>query len=83
MIACIRSKVAEIRQKSWGRMFWAFGHVVVNSVHRVAHEIRNFIVEFKKQSVFEKLKTLLAAVFSFFVSAVAFRGAQNHFMKRA
>ena len=30
-----RSKIAEIRNKLWGRAFWAFGHVVVNTIHRL------------------------------------------------
>ena len=29
-----RSKIAEIRNKTWGRAFWAFGHVVSNFIHR-------------------------------------------------
>lgn len=28
-----RSKIAEIRNKVWGRAFWAFGHVVSNFIH--------------------------------------------------
>jgi len=28
-----RTKIAEIRNKTWGRAFWAFGHVVSNFIH--------------------------------------------------
>ena len=28
-----RSKISEIRNEVWGRGFWAFGHVIANSVH--------------------------------------------------
>lgn len=43
-----RSKVAEIRQKTWGRAFWAFGHVVVNTCHRTACIVRNIFLRSPK-----------------------------------
>jgi hypothetical protein len=30
-----RSKIAEIRNKLWGRLFWAFGHVVSNFLSKL------------------------------------------------
>jgi len=38
-----RSKVAEIRQRPWGRAFWAFGHIVVNALHCVMCRFHYFM----------------------------------------
>ena len=37
-----RSKVAEIRQQAWGRIFWSFGHVVANSLSQICFLFEKF-----------------------------------------
>lgn len=43
-----RSKVAEIRQQTWGRAFWAFGHVVVNAIHAAYVNSLGFMSRFQR-----------------------------------
>ena len=47
-----RSKMAEIKQKKWGRAFWALGHVVVNSIHSFWDKLKS-VVE-KRNRIFGK-----------------------------
>jgi NADH dehydrogenase FAD-containing subunit len=35
-----RSKIAEVRNKVWGRAFWAFGHIVSNFIHGVMYQFK-------------------------------------------
>lgn len=52
-----RSKIAEIRQKAWGRAFWALSHVIVNALHAA---YVNLIV-FWKRLIFRKRGGMSAA----------------------
>jgi hypothetical protein len=45
-----RSKIAEIRNESWARAFWAVGHVVVNALHVLHVKLHNFLSIFTKKS---------------------------------
>ena len=40
-----RTKIAEIRNKVWGRAFWAFGHIVSNFIHGLMYHFNKL---FKK-----------------------------------
>lgn len=61
-------------------MFWAFGHVVVNTVHRVSHELRTSFAVFSKQNLLTKLKTLSTIIIC---SALFALGGLKAFTSRA
>ena len=78
-----RSKVAEIRQKKWGRAFWAFGHVVVNSIHRVQDEGRKLVKDLWKHPLQSCVSFVAAFAFLFASMTLGkfskFKGLANKF----
>ena len=67
-----RTKVAEIRQRTWGRAFWAFGHVVVNTCHRTACVVRNIFISSPKA-----LRLLAKVAFTAILTLTGFRFMQS------
>jgi hypothetical protein len=72
-----RSKVAEIRQRTRGRAFWAFGHVVVNTCHRTACILRNISVRTPKA-----LRLVAKVALALILSLAGFRLLESLFFKK-
>jgi NADH dehydrogenase FAD-containing subunit len=72
-----RSKIAEIRQKTWGRVFWAAGHVAVNTVHRAFFSIRALI--FRTPA---SMRALAKALFATFLALTGISWVRSLIVKR-
>ena len=60
-----RSKIAEIKQRKWGRAMWAFSHVVLNSVHSFWDKSRGFFGKYRvlRRSVLSTTLVFMITVF--------------------